>query len=281
MLDDLGAGGVTEGGAAGLTARYREAAPSNAAWNAVIDSLVQHRSVRAYTAAPLPAGTLEALVAAAQSAATSSNLQTWSVIAVEDEARRARLAGLAGGQRHIAQAPLFLAWVADLSRAARLGEDAGRAMEGLPYLEAFLVAVIDAALAAQNAVAAAESLGLGTVYIGAMRNQPEAVAAELGLPPGAMVAFGLCVGHPDQSMPASVKPRLPPAVVLHRERYETAEEAASIAAYDGTLRRFQQEQAMTQQGWSDLVLGRLGSVKALSGRDRLRDALESLGFPLK
>ncbi len=264
-----------------LADRYRDAAPALVAWNPVIDSLVQHRSVRAYTRDPLPQGTLETLVAAAQSAATSSNLQTWSVVAIEDQARKDRLAALAGGQRHIGQAPLFLAWIADLSRAARLGEAAGRTMEGLPYLEAFLVAVIDAALAAQNAVAAAESLGLGTVYIGAMRNQPEAVAAELALPPGAMVAFGLCVGHPDPAAPASVKPRLPQPAILHREQYGTGPEQDAIAAYDTTLRAFQQEQAMTQQGWSELILSRLGSVKSLSGRDRLRAALDTLGFPLR
>ena len=269
------------GAEARLAERYRAAAPPAGAWSPVIDSLLQHRSVRAYTPDPLPAGALEAMVAAAQSAATSSNLQTWSVIAIEDSARKDRLAELAGGQRHIRQAPMFLAWVADLSRAARLGDGAGRTLEALPYLEAFVVALVDAALAAQNAVAAAESLGLGTVYIGAMRNKPEAVAAELGLPPGAMVAFGLCVGYPDPAAPASVKPRLPQPVVLHRERYGTPDETTAIQGYDATLMAFQQEQAMSQQGWSDLVLSRLGSTKSLTGRDRLRAALDVLGLPLR
>ena len=154
-------------------------------------------------------------------------------------------------------------------------------MDALPYLEPFLVAVVDAALAAQNAVVAAESLGLGTVYIGAMRNHPEAVAAELGLPPGAMVAFGLCVGYADPAAPASVKPRLPQPAILHREHYHTTGEPASIAAYDDTLRGFQAEQHMTQQGWTDLILNRLGPLRGLSGRDRLKAALRTLGFGLR
>ena len=261
--------------------RYRDAAPRIATWSPVIDSLLQHRSVRAYLKDPLPSGTLEAMIAAAQSAATSSNLQTWSVVAVHDQARRDRLAVLAGGQKHISQAPLFLAWVADLSRAARLGEAHQRPMDALPYLEAFIVALVDAALAAQNAAAAAESLGLGTVYIGAMRNHPEQVAAELGLPPGAMAAFGLCVGHPDPAAPASVKPRLPQSVVLHHEQYAPAPEPQAIAAYDQAMQAFQTEQGMTRQGWSDLILNRLGTTKALSGRDRLREALGNLGLPLR
>ena len=267
---------------AGLALRYREAAPVLAASNAVIECMLGHRSVRAYTQEPLPPGTLEAMVAAAQSAATSSNLQAWSVVAVQDQGRRDRLAVLAGNQKHISQAPLFLLWIADLSRAARRGEQADRTMEAIPYFEPFMLSVIDAALAAQNATVAAESLGLGTVYIGGMRNHPEQVAAELALPPEAVVVFGLCVGHPDPAAPpAAVKPRLPQAAVLHREQYAVAPEAGIIAGYDDTLRAFQAEQGMKAQGWTDLILNRLGSVRALSGRDRLRDAVIALGFGLK
>ena len=107
----------------------------------------------------LPDGTLETLVAAAQSAATSSNLQTWSVIAVTDPDRKAALAKVASNQKHIEQCPLFLVWVADISRNQRLGAEEDVTLETMPYQETFLVAAIDAALAAQNATVAAESPG--------------------------------------------------------------------------------------------------------------------------
>ena len=88
--------------------RYRDgAANPPAAWNDVIEQLFQHRSVRSYLRDPLPEGTLELLVGAAQSAASSSNLQTWSVLAVAEPARKAELAELAARQKHIEQAPLF------------------------------------------------------------------------------------------------------------------------------------------------------------------------------
>ncbi len=264
-----------------LAGRYRGLAPDNTAWSPLIDLLLQHRSVRAYLPRPLPPGTLEALVAAAQSAPTSSNLQAWSVVAVQDQARKDRLAALAGDQKHIREAPLFLCWIADLSRAARLGQAVGKPMEGADYLEAFVVAVIDAALAAQNALAAAESLGLGTVYIGGMRNHPAAVAAELALPPQAMVAFGLCIGYPDPAKPAAVKPRLPQPSVLHHEQYDAGQDARSVAAYDPVARSFQQEQGMTVQDWSAMIVARLGPVSALNGRDKLRAILAELGFALK
>ena len=70
-----------------LQARYRDGSAPPAIWNETLDLLLSHRSVRAYLPDALPAGTLRALVAAAQSAASSSNLQAWSLIAVEEPAR--------------------------------------------------------------------------------------------------------------------------------------------------------------------------------------------------
>ncbi len=265
-----------------LIERYRSAAPSTSVWSPAIDLMLQHRSIRGYKPDALPPGTLETLIAAAQSAATSSNLQTWSVVAVEDPARRARLSAFAGNQKHITQAPLFLVWLADLSRAARLGEQAGQAMEALPFLEPFLVAVIDAALAAQNATLAAESLGLGTVYIGAIRNHPEGVAAELQLPLGVLPVFGLCVGYQASAIQAAaVKPRLPQQVVLHHETYRSVADNDPVAQYDSDLLAFQAEQGMSPQTWSELVRTRLGKIAMLSGRERLRSAIHALGFDLK
>lgn len=265
-----------------LTARYgADAAALDIAWNDVIAGLVAHRTVRAFRPDPLPAGTLETLIAAAQSAPSSSNLQTWSVVAVEDEAAKRRLADVARGQRHVAEAPLVLVWLADLSRLGALGRDRDKPTDGLDYLEMLMVGVVDAALAAQNATVALESLGLGSVYIGALRNDPEAVAALLGLPPNVVAVFGLCVGWPDPARPAAVKPRLPQGVVLHRGRYDPTLATAAIEAYDMAMAAFQAGQRMPEVGWSGAALERVRGPGSLSGRDRLREILERRGFGLK
>jgi nitroreductase len=182
---------------AALARRYGAALPPAGPWNETIATLLDHRSVRGFLSDPVPPGTLETLIAAAQSAATSSNMQLWSAIAVTDPAKRKVLAEIAGNQKHIEQCPLYLAFVADMSRNERMSQAEQVTFENLPYLETFMVACIDAALAAQNAVVAAESLGLRTVYIGAMRNDPAKVHELLGLPPKAFVVFGLCVGYAD------------------------------------------------------------------------------------
>lgn len=259
-------------------ARYGSGTPPHPLpWNETAALLLGHHSVRAYRADPLPEGTLELLVAAAQSAATSSNMQTWSVVAVTEPATKALLAKVAADQKHIEQCPLFLVFLADLSRAARIAERQGEPLQNLPYLETFLVSAIDAALAAQNAVVAAESLGLATVYIGALRNGPEAVAASLALPKGAMAVFGLCIGYAQESVLAGVRPRLPQAAVLHRERYDHAEEAALIGRYDPV---FEASRHGGGGPWTARVRNRLGRLPSLAGRERLRDILSRLGFPL-
>ena len=153
---------------AALRKRYGEQLPDiGSGWNDILAQLLAHRSTRSYRPDPVPPHIVETLVAAAQSAPSSSNLQTWSVVVVEDQARKERLAEFAGNQKHIREAPLFLVWLADLSRAERLAELEARPDEGIHFIETLLIAVVDAALAAQNAVVALESLGLGSVYIGA------------------------------------------------------------------------------------------------------------------
>lgn len=270
-------------GAAAMFERYRrDDSPKPKQWNDTLDLILAHRSHRNFLPENLPEGALETIVAAAQSASTSSNLQVWSVVAIEDEARKTRLADLAGGQKHIRDCPLFLVWLCDLARLENLGRERGRDAAALPYLEIFMTGIVDAALAAQNAVTALESLGLGCCYIGAMRNKPEEVAKELNLPKHVFAVFGMAIGVPDPSANAAVKPRLGQAAVLHRERYEWGDvQREAIETLDMKFKDFQKEQGLPDQGWIRQVLSRVRGPEAMSGRDRIREALNALGFELK
>ena len=261
-----------------ITARYGDPSATLPVVNDVLALQLAHRSVRGFGPRDVTGDELTALIAAAQSAATSSNLQPWSVVAVRDPERKQRLAVLAGNQAFIARAPLFLVWIADLSRARRLAGRAGVPLDATDYLEATLVGFVDTALAAQNAVVAAESLGLGSVFVGGIRDHPEQVAAELGLPPHAVAAFGLAVGEPDPSERAGVKPRLPQAAVLHHEVYDAAAADAHIATYDERLATYNRRFGL-RGGWSERVLSRLRGPESLSGRHTLRATLEKLGLP--
>jgi nitroreductase len=271
-----------------LRARYGADAPeidtnaSSAAANAVLRTLLAHRSIRHYRPDPLPAGALAEIVAAAQSAATSSNLQTWSVVALQNPDHKAQAALLCGDQEFIRQAPLFLVFCADLARLTSVSESVGLPGAGLDYFEMFLMATIDASLAAQNAATAAEALGLGICYVGAARNRPRELAALLELPKRVFALFGMAIGHPDPQQMASIKPRLPQPEVLHRETYSDVDRARWIEHYNATALDFYRSQQMNVRGdWSQHSARRVATVEALNGRDVLREILHERGFGLK
>ncbi len=265
-----------------LRQRYRDGAESSPTqWNETVATILAHRSVRGFLADPLPDGTLELLIAAAQSASTSSNLQVWSVVALRDPERKARIATLAGQQQFIRDAPLMLVWLADLNRIDQIAAERQTQVEATHYTEAFILGVVDAALAAQSAFIAAESLGLGAVYVGAVRNLPEQIAAELNLPPHVFAVFGMAVGFPDPAKATGIKPRLPQDVVLHHEQYDAKLRRDAIERYNYAARDFMREQAMKEQDWTSQAIGRLKDVPAMHGRDRMREALRNLGFELR
>lgn len=264
-----------------LLARYGGESPHvSQSGNPVIQTLLQHRSVRTFLPDALDSGVVELLIAAAQSAPSSSNLQPWSVVVVEDKARKARLAALALNQEQIHIAPVLFVWLADLSRLRRVAAKVGETASGLDYLESFEVGVIDATLAAQNTVVAAESLGLGTVYIGALRAQPEKVAEELSLPPEVFPIFGLVIGKPDPAKPTFVKPRLPQRAVLHREHYSVEVQNEAIEAYDRILQVSQTAQGIPAKAWTKQAAARIKGPEALDGRARLTKAITNRGFKL-
>lgn len=140
------------------------------------------------------------------------------------------------------------------------------------------MAIIDAALAAERLVCAAESLGLGICYIGALRNDPPAIQAMLNTPKKTVGLFGLCLGWPEEPNTAHIKPKLRPEAVWHKETY--GETLALTQEYDERMRAFYESEGM--QGdvtWSMRSGKRMnGSEKSMSGREVLRAWVERMGF---
>jgi FMN reductase (NADPH) len=247
--------------------------------------MADHGSVRKYRPDPVPPETVSEIVYAAQRASTSSNLQMWTVVAVTEQPSRARLAELCGNQAHIAQAPVFLAWCADLARLDRACELRSYA-QVTDYVENFLVAAVDAAIAAQNGALAAESMGLGICYIGAIRNRPLDVVDLLGLPRLTFPVAGMTVGWPAVDPPK--RPRLDTAAVLHWEHYDTSREDELLRAYDIAMIAtgiYQGRQVpapgapevMEAYGWLEHSARRVSQPT----RTDLRGAIERQGFALE
>ncbi|WP_178019808.1 oxygen-insensitive NADPH nitroreductase [uncultured Paenibacillus sp.] len=246
--------------------------------NETISRMMQHRSIRKYSDRPVGKELVEQIVSAGQMASSSSHVQAYSVIAVTDAARKAKLAELCGNQAYVAECPVFLVWCADLSRLKRAAErhlPSQSTYEGTT--ENFIVATIDAALAAQNAAVAAESLGLGIVYIGGIRNQSEQVASLLELPRLAYPVFGMCLGYPGQE--PGLRPRLPLPAVLHWNGYDAAGQDKQVAAYDEVMSKYLHERTggAKDTPWSELMAEKL----AQPARLHMRGFLAKRGFELK
>ncbi len=266
-----------------LQLRYGAATPEiQGEANPVLARILAHKSVRRFAPAPLPPSALEKIVAGAQSAATSSNLQTWSVIAIQEPSHKDAVATLCGNQEFIRRAPLFLVFCADLARLSAVSEREGLAGEGLDYFEMFIMATVDASLAAQNAALTAESLGLGICYVGAARNHSRELATALNLPPKAFALFGMAIGVPAEGDTSAVKPRLPQAEALHLETYGADAQEENVAEYNAIMKEFYESQNMKVGGdWSLHSAQRVQNVQALTGREVLREVLIERGFGLK
>jgi len=239
-----------------------------------LEPFLEHRSVRRYSDQPISPGLETALKAAAQSASTSSNLQLWSAVQVTKGERRDRIAELCGKQRQVQTAPLFFAFLADHYRLASL---APAHADRLEYTEFYTMAVVDAALAAERMVCAAEVAGLGICYIGGLRNHPEQVREELKLPRGTFGLFGLCLGYPDPDHPADVKPRLPINSVFFDEEYDADR---GIGDYDARLSQFYSEQNMANATWTQRIQDRLAEP-AIGPRATQLEDLRRTGFATK
>lgn len=203
--------------------------------NRTIELLKNHRSIRVYKSDALAVDQLHAIIDAAQMASTSSNMQAYSIVGVSDPEKKRKLAAIAGNQLHVEQCPLFLVWCADLHRINVACANQGAA-SFVGSLENVLVASIDAALAAQNAAVAAESLGLGINFIGAIRSQPQQVTELLELPPLVFPLFGMCVGVPEHT--PTKRPRLARRAIYHENSYCDTHYEEEIAHYDDAVRHF-------------------------------------------
>ncbi|MFI5385591.1 MAG: nitroreductase family protein [Fimbriimonadales bacterium] len=236
---------------------------------------LRHRSVRRYSDRPVSEELMSALMAAAQSAATSSTLQLWSVVSVQEPERRETMVKLCAGYEHVRQAKWFLCFIADHYRLKQAAAKVGECAEGLPYAEFFTMAVVDAALAAERLVCAAESIGLGICYIGALRDHAAEVKDVLGLPEGTFGVFGLCIGWPEEPLGAGIKPRLSQGAVWHRERYDLD---VDVSEYDERMRAFYETQEMKGEVTWSMRSGRRVDDHHMTGREILLGWLKSQGF---
>lgn len=227
-----------------------------------IQLMKSHTSVRRFNEEAIPQEDLNTILSAGQMASSWKNFQSYSVIVVRSQEKKDALYELVP-QEAIRQSAAFLLFVGDLNRAekgARLHTDTfqPQGVEGL------LITSVDAALAGQNTLLAAESLGYGGVIIGLVRYKSVELAELFKLPDYTYPVFGIALGVPNQQH--DVKPRLPLENVVFEEEYQE-QTTEAIEAYDRVQTEYAGGRATTT--WSQRLAEQFGQPEPSSTRENL------------
>lgn len=251
--------------------------------NEAIAAILNHRSIRSFQDRPLSDEQIHMIVKCAQAAATSSFVQAYTIIGIKDPHKKAKLAELAGNQNYVLKNGHFFVFCLDSRRHEAAiemeGLDPEEVREAFESTEWFMVGLIDAALAAQNAVLAAESMGLGICFIGAIRNNLQEVSELLKTPDRVIPLFGLCVGYPDNE--SSQKQRLPLANIYHEEEYLQDSELfkQQLEQYNQDISAYYHDRTggARVDRWTQQITAKLKKPSRLY----MKRFLESKKFPLK
>ncbi len=187
--------------------------------NDTIVQLIERKSVRIFKEKDIPPEQVSAILEAAVNAPTAGNQQLYTIINVTDPNLKAQLSESCDHQLFITKAPLVLVFCADFRKwyKAFLEYDCQPRKLGVGDL---MLAVSDANIAAQNAVVAAHSLGLGSCYIGDIMENAELQRKILSLPSYVFPAAMLVFGYPTEKHKKQKKPpRSPIEYIVHENAY--------------------------------------------------------------
>ncbi|HBV03885.1 MULTISPECIES: oxygen-insensitive NADPH nitroreductase [Mammaliicoccus] len=221
--------------------------------NETINLLQNHSSVRKFKNKPLADEQVNHIFKSANQASSFSLLQAVSIIRITDEDTRKAIMELSGPQSYIQEASEFWIFVSDFNRNHQIAPNVD-----ITYTEFLQIGAVDVGLMAQNAMIAAESMGLGGVYIGGVRLNIEKLSELLELPKYVIPLVGLCIGYPAEEK-AQLKPRLPKEVVMHHNKYEEFS-LEDIEDYDQEMKKYYENRpirapftAKKVKGWSDHI----------------------------
>ncbi|MFC4651536.1 NADPH-dependent oxidoreductase [Lactococcus nasutitermitis] len=232
--------------------------------NETINLMMKHTSVRNFTEEKLSDETVKTLIEAGRAASNWKNFQSYSIIVVKSQEQKEAIFHYQP-QKAIKNCSHYLVFVGDMNRAEK-----GVALNGGDFqpagIESLLISSVDASVAAENVLLAAESLGYGGVMIGLIRDQSEEISDVLNLPNYTYPLFGIALGKPARLN--DVKPRLPYEAVVFPEKYiEQSQEV--IKEYD----KVQDDYAGARRigsTWSSRLVDQWGQAENPSSTENLK-----------
>jgi FMN reductase (NADPH) len=228
--------------------RYGQEIPDNTyPTNEFVENIIKRKTVRNFTDQKIDPALLEKLFAAAQSAPTGCMFQPWSVVITKTKEAKLKIIFDQTTNENkvgplnlgaIIESDIFIVWCADLNMINNVLTNVSNtsildftntskilsAKESFDYSMNEIPAMWDTVIAAQTFCLAAESVGLGVMYCGAIKNID--LTEHFNLPNKVVPLFGMCVGYPKENLNLvgeniAIKPRLPQKLIVHIEKYLT------------------------------------------------------------
>lgn len=195
--------------------------------NEVLRQLHDRKSVRVYEGRPVEPEVKQAVLEAAIQAPSAGNMALYTILDITDPAIKAKLAVSCDNQPFIATAPVVLVFCADYRRWYDVFRTQVEEVRK-PDMGDLFLAQADTLIAAQNAVVAAHSLGLGSCYIGDITENYEFHKELFGLPRYVVPTAMLCMGYPTRQQLARPKPPRHSTTDLVHENGYSPEKAARM-----------------------------------------------------
>lgn len=243
--------------------------------NEVLNNIQKHRSIRKYIDKDIDEDLLDEILDAARHASSHHNIQAYNIIKIRDQSKKRLISNYAANQKWVEDAPVFIILSMDyyrINQACNMNEKNIQVDE----IESIIIGAVDTALVGQNIMTAAESMGLGGVIIGGIRNNVEELIKILKLPEYTFPVFGICLGYPDPDQIPSTKPRFPKEAVIFNEEYNRDLVSKSLIEYESITEEYytKRTNGIRTEGWAKQIADYISRKR----RPYIKDILIKQGF---
>lgn len=247
--------------------------------NETIRTQLEHRTIREFKDQKIPHQIFEQLLEVARRTATSTGMQASSIIRVTNPDMKKKIAEICN-QEYVARVTELLIFIVDQYRNNQIAKEKNCFVETAGDMDRFFAAFTDACIMAQNIVIAAESMGLGTVYLGSILNDSERICELLKLPKLTFPVIGLGLGYPNQN--PQIKPRMEMKLRYFENTYKVFESYLDqVEEYDKEMRTYYdlREPGKRADSFSNQVVTRLN--QRIPKRQEILNVIRKQGFDLK
>lgn len=247
--------------------------------NETIRTQLEHRTIREFKDLKIPHQIFEQLLEVARRTATSTGMQASSIIRVTNPDMKKKIAEICN-QEYVARVTELLIFIVDQYRNNQIAKEKNCFVETAGDMDRFFAAFTDACIMAQNIVIAAESMGLGTVYLGSILNDSERICELLKLPKLTFPVIGLGLGYPNQN--PQIKPRMEMKLRFFENTYKVFESYLDqLEEYDKEMRTYYdlREPGKRADSFSNQVVTRLN--QRIPKRQEILNVIRKQGFDLK